>query len=251
MVPLLINLVVLIISSCSVVFVDTDLVPAKESRVGDLVENQIEARLIYQTAETLLRSGVQEDQIGVISLYRQQIKHLSYLFQDRKGVEILTADRSQGRDKECILISFVRSNDEDRVCFSPSAQYTASNAFLQYQIGDLMKDWRRINVSFTRARSKLIMFGSKKTLQTTPLLKEFFKLLESRDWILRLPANAHRLHEIAKHFPKKRQAEDDTEDVFSDDLTENTLARKKGKMDVSPKLLRTRPILRDLVNDTK
>lgn len=94
---------------------DTDAVPAYESPVGDLVENKVEARLVYETTEALLRSGVRQDQIGVISLYRQQIKHLSYLLQDRKDIEILTADRSQGRDKDCILISFVRSNDTNQV----------------------------------------------------------------------------------------------------------------------------------------
>ena len=100
--------------SRAVVFVDTDLVPAHESPVGDLVENKIEARLVYETTETLLRSGVRQNQIGIISLYRQHIKHLSYLLQDRKDIEILTADRSQGRDKDCILISFVRSNDTNQ-----------------------------------------------------------------------------------------------------------------------------------------
>lgn len=101
--------------SCKAIFVDTDQVPAHDSRVGDLVENQIEARLVQQVTETLLRSGVREEQIGVLSLYRQQIKLLSYLLQERTGVEILTADRSQGRDKDCIIISMVRSNDAGQV----------------------------------------------------------------------------------------------------------------------------------------
>lgn len=109
-------------------FVNTDSVPAHESRVGDLVENQVEARLVYQTTEALLQCGMRQDQIGVISLYRQQIKHLSYLLQDRPGIEILTADRSQGRDKDCIVISFVRSNDTDQVrlklCIQPASRLT-------------------------------------------------------------------------------------------------------------------------------
>lgn len=114
-----------------------------------------------------------------------------------------------------------------------------------------MKDWRRMNVAFTRARSKLIMFGSRKTLQTVPLLKEFFNLIEARDWILQLPPNAHQFHECANRIPKKRPAEDSTEDLFSSDIKENNVARKKGKKDPSQGLLRGRPILRDLVNDTK
>ena len=79
------------------------------------MENQIEARLVHQVTECLLKCGVQQSQIGVISLYRQQLKLLSYLLQERKELEILTADRSQGRDKDCIIISMVRSNDEGQV----------------------------------------------------------------------------------------------------------------------------------------
>lgn len=94
---------------------DTDNVPARDSRVGDLVQNEVEARLVYQTTECLLGCGIEEQQIGVISLYRQQLKLLGYLLQERKSIEMLTADRSQGRDKECIIISLVRSNDDGLV----------------------------------------------------------------------------------------------------------------------------------------
>ena len=104
-----------VLSSCKAVFVDTDLVPAKDSRVGDLVQNTVEATLIHQLAEVLIRSGVAQEQIGVISLYRQQVKLLAHLLHEYKGVEILTADRSQGRDKDCIIISMVRSNDSGEV----------------------------------------------------------------------------------------------------------------------------------------
>src|SRR5882762_5115536 len=75
----------------------------------------MEASLVQQVTEALLRSGVTESQIGIISLYRQQIKLLSHLLQEHRDIEILTADRSQGRDKECIIISMVRSNDAGQV----------------------------------------------------------------------------------------------------------------------------------------
>ena len=105
--------------SCKAVFVDTDAIPAEESRVGDLVQNVTEANLVQQLTECLLHSGIQEDQIGVISLYRQQIKLLSHLLQDHPNIEILTADRSQGRDKDCIIISMVRSNESGSVSDLP------------------------------------------------------------------------------------------------------------------------------------
>jgi DNA replication ATP-dependent helicase Dna2 len=95
--------------------VDTDSVPARDSRVGDLVQNDVEATLVHQLVETMLHCGVRQDQIGIISLYRQQIKLLTHFLQDRKEIEILTADRSQGRDKDCIIISMVRSNEAGQV----------------------------------------------------------------------------------------------------------------------------------------
>jgi DNA replication ATP-dependent helicase Dna2 len=91
------------------------MVPAKDSWIGDLVQNDVEAALVYQLVETMLCCGVSQGQIGIIALYRQQIKLLSHLLQKREEVEILTADRSQGRDKDCIIISMVRSNDDGKV----------------------------------------------------------------------------------------------------------------------------------------
>ena len=61
-------------------------------------------------------------------------------------LEVSTVDRFQGRDKECIIVSLVRSNEEGKV-------------------GGLLKDWRRINVAFTRAKKKLILVGSEWTLE--------------------------------------------------------------------------------------
>ncbi|KAF5381699.1 hypothetical protein D9615_005608 [Tricholomella constricta] len=220
--------------SCKAVFVDTDGLPAHDSRVGDLVENKIEAELVRQLADTLLRSGVREDQIGVITLYRQQVKLLTHLLQSRKDIEILTADRSQGRDKDCIIISMVRSNESRNV-------------------GDLVKDWRRMNVSFTRARSKLIILGSRKTLQEAALLAEFFSLMDSCGWILRLPFNAHLLHSMLLSPPNtpssKRVAEDMNGCTAGQENMGTGRPLKKVKMPVvETGLLKGRPILKDLVN---
>lgn len=55
----------------------------------------------------------------MISLYRQQLKLLSHKLSNHTGVEMLTADRSQGRDKDCIMISLVRSNDNGQVGNDP------------------------------------------------------------------------------------------------------------------------------------
>ncbi|KAK0235314.1 AAA domain-containing protein [Armillaria nabsnona] len=219
--------------SCKAVFIDTDLVPAQDSKVGDLVQNEVEASLVYQVTETMLRSGVTPDQIGIISLYRQQVKLLTQMLHEHKGIEVLTADRSQGRDKDCIIISMVRSNDDG-------------------SIGDLVKDWRRMNVSFTRARSKLIIFGSRKTLQDVPLLKEFFALMEEQKWIMQLPPKADVSH--ARAFEATTPSKRVVEDTFSHRKENASSIRPQKKMKVKKGvteegLLRSRPILRDLVND--
>ncbi|KAF8232801.1 Dna2-domain-containing protein [Tricholoma matsutake] len=221
--------------SCKAIFVDTDALPAPDSRVGDLVQNMVEAELVRQVVETLLRSGVREDQVGVISLYRQQVKVFSHIFQRRKEIEILTADRSQGRDKDCIIISMVRSNDGGH-------------------IGDLVKDWRRMNVSFTRARSKLIIVGSRKTLQHADLLAEFFNLMDTRGWILHLPPNAQNLHSCLmddKPPPSSKR--------LATEMDRSAIGKENSPVPRPPKkvkvrtvadngLLRGRPILQDLVN---
>ena len=107
----------------------------------------------------------------MITLYRQQIKLLTSKLFDKPQIEVLTADKSQGRDKECIVMSLVRSNETGNV-------------------GDLLRDWRRLNVCFTRAKSKLVIFGSRSTLANVQLLSEFFGLIDGRGWTYQLPKGA-------------------------------------------------------------
>ncbi|KAG8995284.1 Tripartite DNA replication factor [Tulasnella sp. JGI-2019a] len=216
---------------CKAVFVDTDSVPARDSRVGDLVQNEVEADLIHQVSEALLSTGVLPSQIGIISPYRQQIKLLTHLFRNTEAeqeIEILTADRSQGRDKDCILMSMVRSNDEG-------------------QVGDLLRDWRRMNVSLTRAKAKLIVFGSRSTLQGVPLWNEFFGLMEERGWIVRLPRGANKIHEkvVAPAACGKRRAAEDEDVKPVRTGKENATPRKKVKTEG---VLKGRFILQDLIN---
>ena len=76
-----------------------------------------EAELVRQFTETLIQSGIDESQIGIISLYREQVKLLQHLPLERvkNRLRILTANCSQGRGKECIIISLVRLNETGHV----------------------------------------------------------------------------------------------------------------------------------------
>lgn len=125
-----------------------------------------------------------------------------------------------------------------------------------------MKDWRRMNVSFTRARSKLIIFGSRKTLQSAPLLSDFFTLMDGKGWILSLSPNADNIHSqpvkpiILKNVcsPGKRVAAKMDDGEWGMGKENERIARpvkkvKKPRADAG--LLRGRPILLDVVNGEK
>lgn len=155
---------------------------------GKNITNAIEAALTAQTVSSLLALGVPGREIGVITLYRSQLALLRQLFRVAgisSEVEIDSADRFQGRDKECIILSMVRSNEAGIV-------------------GDLLKDWRRVNVALTRARSKLVVLGSRRTLSNNDLLAKFMALVDGNGWSVDLPRGADELHAFA--FASTQQA---------------------------------------------
>ena len=87
-------------------------------------------------------------------------------------LQIETVDKYQGRDKLCIIVSLVRCNS-DR------------------QVGNLLSDWRRLNVAFTRAKAKLIVVGSIETLESNNLLGKFVTLAKAKSWVRILLAHAY------------------------------------------------------------
>lgn len=86
-------------------------------------------------------------------------------------VELNTADKFQGRDKNTVLVSFARSNAEGKV-------------------GELLRDWRRVNVMLSRAKAALILVGSVRTLERCEVLASLLRVVRDRGWLLRLPADA-------------------------------------------------------------
>ncbi|KAK9333963.1 DNA replication factor Dna2-domain-containing protein [Lipomyces starkeyi] len=204
-----------------VVFVDTDGVPAKETKKGERIQNDVEATLVTQLTESLVLSGVPQDSIGIISVYRAQLKLLSNRLKKYPNLEMQTVDKFQGRDKECVIISLVRSNDE-------------------HMVGDLLTDWRRLNVTFTRARSKLVIFGSKKTLMAVDMLAKFFELVESKGWIYSVPRDTHLLHPQVLDAGGPR--------------TESTAVHGRKPQKAAVKLgaaIESRPILRNIINELR
>ena len=131
----------------------------KEQFVGESFGriNKAEAELTLLTlAEYFTKIGKQrvlEERIdvGIISPYRAQVQYLKKLIKKyeffkpyRRLISVNTVDGFQGQERDVILISLVRSNDEGQIGF--------------------LKDLRRMNVAITRARMKLIILGSSSTL---------------------------------------------------------------------------------------
>ncbi|KAJ1272512.1 hypothetical protein BS78_06G207100 [Paspalum vaginatum] len=136
----------------AVIFANTDQIPAHEAKDHRTVNNPTEAHIISWIIKELIRRGVAQHDIGIITPYNAQVNLIQ---QCADGlVEVHTIDKYQGRDKECIIVSFVRSTANSRASGS-----------------SLLGDWHRINVLLTRAKKKLIMVGSRGTLSTIPLLR--------------------------------------------------------------------------------
>ncbi|KAL6069587.1 Tripartite DNA replication factor [Balamuthia mandrillaris] len=181
-----------------VIFLNTDDVPAPEGVRGleniPILSNKVEARLVYLLTDALLFCGVPPEDIGIISPYRSQLKTIRSLLQKinarvNNAIEMHTVDKFQGRDKDCVVISLVRSNEEKNV-------------------GELLRDWRRVNVAFTRAKKKLIIVGSLNTLKSNHLFDIFLKIMAEKDWIFNLPGGAHTYYSTNKSIflsPSRQQ----------------------------------------------
>lgn len=147
-----------------------------ETVAGARITNATESALTVQLVTALVSSGVAPRNIGVITFYRSQLALLRNDLKASAGrtaaseIEMHTADKYQGRDKEVVILSCVRSNENSHV-------------------GDLLKDWRRVNVAVTRARSKLLIIGSRSTLAGSgvPILQGLTAIMDDKGWVLNLP----------------------------------------------------------------
>lgn len=157
--------------------------------------------------------------------------------------------RSQPRARQGL---YHRVDDEiqrprRRMC---SVHFTSADPCLPQppQIGELLKDSRRINVILTRARSKLIIVGSRTTLAGTAappggadevLLPKLMRVLSTNKWMMTLPPEAHTLHQFAS--PPKSAAQ------LPEDSCEIKSTPKKGH--IGSNIFKSRSMLRDIAND--
>ena len=118
-----------------------------EEEAGSSRSNMDEAAVVLQVVKDLLLPGDLDVQdIGVISPYAGQVRLIrEMLGEDLQSLEIKSVDGYQGREKEIIVLSTVRSNEDGVVGF--------------------LSNFRRLNVALTRARRGLIVIGDDRTLR--------------------------------------------------------------------------------------
>lgn len=123
--------------------------------MGQLSEskyNEGEADLVMKVVEELSGLGIEDQSIGIISPYSAQVSLLKKMLKDmNKVLEVSTVDGFQGREKDVIIISMVRSNP-------------------QREIGFLSNE-RRMNVAVTRAKRLCCLIGDSGTVGKSPFLK--------------------------------------------------------------------------------
>lgn len=110
---------------------------------GSSLQNQGEAEYVAGQVLELINAGMKPDEIAVITPYAAQARLIREML-NLDDVEVDTVDGFQGREKEAVVISLVRSNPKGELGF--------------------LSDTRRMNVALTRARRKLIVFGDSATL---------------------------------------------------------------------------------------
>jgi DNA replication ATP-dependent helicase Dna2 len=166
-----------------------------KSLSGTLV-NTTESGIVVALVAALSVCGCDLSEVGVICPYKSQVRLLRTALDDSSkyyrssgssgsssgsassssqaaaaGVELNTADKYQGRDKSVIIVSLVRSN-------------TAG------QVGELLRNWRRVNVLLSRAKQKLVLIGSAATLSHCAVLSALVAAVRDRGWVLQLPHDA-------------------------------------------------------------
>lgn len=152
-----------------ITWIDTSESDAKEEFVGESFGriNKTEAELTLEALKNYFtkigRQRIADEHIdvGVISPYRAQVQLLRRMvrkaefFKPYRGcITVNTVDGFQGQERDIIVISLVRSNDDGQIGF--------------------LSDLRRMNVAITRARMKLIIVGSVQTMTRHAFYKELY-----------------------------------------------------------------------------
>jgi predicted DNA helicase len=127
------------------VFINTENNKEYQKEHSTSYENKIEVEIIKNIIYELKKIEFPLKEVGIITPYDNQVELLNKTFENEKELEIKSIDGFQGREKEIIIISLVRSNEQGKIGF--------------------LKDYRRLNVAITRQKRKRIIIGNFNTLK--------------------------------------------------------------------------------------
>ncbi|KAK0119191.1 hypothetical protein ONS96_012255 [Cadophora gregata f. sp. sojae] len=132
---------------------------AGKGMMAESKSNENEAALVKSHVQNLVNAGVKAEDIAVITPYNAQLALMSRSMKEAfPGIELGSVDGFQGREKEAIVLSLVRSNSDREVGF--------------------LNDRRRLNVAMTRPRRSLAIVADSETLQSNKFLKSWMGFLE-------------------------------------------------------------------------
>ena len=132
----------------------------KSVLLGDSKSNDMEAAVVKMHVEKLIAAGLRDEDIAVITPYNAQLAVLQGMLREQyPGLELGSVDGFQGREKEAVIVSLVRSNDDREVGF--------------------LGEKRRLNVAMTRPKRHLCVVGDSETVgHGSAFLKRWMKFLE-------------------------------------------------------------------------
>ena len=132
----------------------------KSVLLGDSKSNDTEAAVVSMHVRKLTAAGVRPEDIAVITPYNAQLAILQGMLREEyPGLELGSVDGFQGREKEAVIVSLVRSNDKREVGF--------------------LSEKRRLNVAMTRPRRHLCIVGDSETVgHGSSFLGKWMKFLE-------------------------------------------------------------------------
>lgn len=195
------------------------------------VTNPGEVDIVEQCINGLMYAGMDCRDIGVMTLYRAQLQLFNKRFvsDHHQDLEVLTADQFQGRDKECIIISLVRNN-------------------LEHNAGSLLRELRRVNVAMTRAKSKLIIIGSRATVSSVPQMARLINFLDSKGWIYDLPRHFRDLHKFPNASPSSSFS-DNSDNTRSYHRLNDTERKGARNITASSQIAKNHPIIKQTLLD--
>ena len=147
------------------IFIDTSKHENNKENISNLhsYTNKLEIGLVLEIINMCLDKGILPKDIGVIAPYAKQVRLIkekieAELTKEKTKVAVKSVDGFQGGEKDIIIISLVRSNDNKDIGF--------------------LKDLQRLNVSLTRAKKKLIIIGNRETFESDDAYNELLEFCE-------------------------------------------------------------------------